>query len=415
MTQTIDISLEGLFEAYWDCRRNKSRTRNASAFEADYEANLVDLRREIAAGKYRPGRSIAFIVDKPVKREIFAADFRDRIVHHWIALRIEPLLEEAFIPETFNCRKGKGNSAGIEYLHQAVRECSENYTRDSWILRLDLQSFFTSIDRRPACEKLCRFIGQRYRGEDLAALLHLTRVVLLNAPEENCIIKGDRSRWEGLAPGKSLFTNQDEHGLPIGNFTSQLTGNFILNDTDHYIREELGLCVARYVDDICIVDQSKERLLAAIPLIREHLFTVAGATLHPRKFYLQHYTKGVKFIGAVIKRERIYISNRTVSNAYQAVHSFNLQAQAPGFVEKNAEAFASCINSYLGIMKHYRTYAIRCRLTERIAPQWLKVIEISEDHTKLIVKKRYKYRERVKYVVKRQRKPHNPHVKQPQY
>ena len=76
------IQLEELFEAYFDCRKNKRNTANASAFEIDYENKLVKLYEEINNGTYNIGRSIAFIVDKPVTREIFAADFRDRIVHH---------------------------------------------------------------------------------------------------------------------------------------------------------------------------------------------------------------------------------------------------------------------------------------------------------------------------------------------
>ncbi len=33
---------------------------------------------------YVPDRSITFIVNNPDLREIFAADFRDRVVHHWL-------------------------------------------------------------------------------------------------------------------------------------------------------------------------------------------------------------------------------------------------------------------------------------------------------------------------------------------
>jgi hypothetical protein len=39
--------------------------------------------------------SIAFIVSHPVKREIFVADFRDRIVHHWLINKLNPLFEAA--------------------------------------------------------------------------------------------------------------------------------------------------------------------------------------------------------------------------------------------------------------------------------------------------------------------------------
>lgn len=76
--------LVDLLEAYFSCRRHKRGTINALAFEIDYESHLIALRDEILFGTYRPGRSVAFIVDKPVKREIFAADFRDRVVHHLV-------------------------------------------------------------------------------------------------------------------------------------------------------------------------------------------------------------------------------------------------------------------------------------------------------------------------------------------
>ena len=131
----ICISYESLYEAYMDCRRHKRSTANAVIFEIDHEANLLLLRDQINSRTYLPGRSIAFIVEKPVKREIFAADFRDRVVHHWIAIRIEPLLENIFIGESYNCRKGKGTLAGINGLADMIQQESANYTRDCWVLK----------------------------------------------------------------------------------------------------------------------------------------------------------------------------------------------------------------------------------------------------------------------------------------
>jgi len=53
------IELSALYEAYFDCRKNKRNTRNALAFEVDYEANLIALQRQINDGSYQPGKSIA--------------------------------------------------------------------------------------------------------------------------------------------------------------------------------------------------------------------------------------------------------------------------------------------------------------------------------------------------------------------
>ena len=66
------MNLEKLFTAYYDCRRNKRNTANALKFELNYESNLIQLHNEIINRTYQVGKSIAFIVNNPVKREIFA-------------------------------------------------------------------------------------------------------------------------------------------------------------------------------------------------------------------------------------------------------------------------------------------------------------------------------------------------------
>lgn len=406
----IAITYDSLEQAYWDCRKNKAGTANAIAYEMWYEANIFRLRDEINARTYTPQESIAFIVTKPVQREIFAANFRDRIVHHWIAMRIEPMLEQIFIDHSFNCRRGKGTLAGIKYLQDAIRETSENYTRDCWVLKYDLKGFFMSINRELVTDKLCRFIDAEYHGQDKDTLLFLCRQILLNAPEKNCKIKGLPSDWDGLPKEKSLFTVPDGYGMPIGNLTSQLIANFLLNDTDHYCQEVLGLNIDRYVDDTAIVGTDKERMLAAMPMIRQYLLESAGAVVHPHKFYLQHYTKGVKFIGAVVKKDRLYLANRTVGNAYKRLHKFNeLAKESPAFAKKNAEYFVACMNSYLGLMTHCNAYGIKRDFVAAIGVEWLQVVSVAPDYTKLIVKPKYKHRERIRYVLTRQRRTNNKH------
>ncbi|MFB0925200.1 MAG: reverse transcriptase, partial [Vicingaceae bacterium] len=68
--------------AYYQARSNKRNTQNQIAFELNFEQNLYALTTHIANRAYTPKSSIAFIVNKPVQREIFAADFTDRVVHH---------------------------------------------------------------------------------------------------------------------------------------------------------------------------------------------------------------------------------------------------------------------------------------------------------------------------------------------
>lgn len=365
------IELAELFEAYFACRGNKRNTLNALAFEADYETNLLTLCTEINDGSYQPGKSIAFIVNKPVKREIFAADFRDRVVHHLIVGKLNPLFEKIFIYDSYACRVGKGTHLGIRRVDRFIRQCSQNYTTDCYVLKLDIKGFFMHINRTILFTGLQALIEQKYLHADKELLLDLCHKVIHYDPAQNCIIKSKRSAWRGLPADKSLFHSAPQCGLPIGNLTSQVFANFYMNRFDHFIKHDLGIrYYGRYVDDFILVHQDKEYLKSLIPIIKTTLQECLQLTLHPNKIYLQHYSKGVQFLGAVIKPHRIYIANRTKGNFYMAIQQQNALVEEHKPNHKQRAAFLSSMNSYLGIMKHYKTHKLRKRLLFKNLSAW---------------------------------------------
>ena len=188
-------------------------------------------------------------------------------------------------------------------LREDVRQCSVNYTQDCYIMKLDLQGFFMSINKKMLADMVDDFVVENYHNEaDKDTLRFLCRTVVLHEPEKNCERHSPASYWDYLPPNKSLFTNGEGLGVAIGNLFSQLFANFLLNVLDWYLIKALGFqYVGRYVDDFYIVDKDKARLLAAVPYIRT-LLQLYGLTLHPHKFYLQHYSKGVQFTGSVIRK-----------------------------------------------------------------------------------------------------------------
>jgi len=354
------IELEEVFEAYYNCRSNKRNTANAIAFEVDYEHNLVQLCKELNNGTYKIGRSIAFIVDKPVKREIFAADFRDRVVHHLIIGKLNHLFEKQFIHDSYSCRVGKGTHFGIQRVDKFIRQCSVNYTKDCYILKLDLQGFFMSINKNILHTKLEQFIKEKYQQTDKELIIKLCKQVIFNDPTNNCIVKGNKNDWKDLPQTKSLFHSQPNCGLPIGNLTSQVFANFYMDSFDHHIKHNLKIkYYGRYVDDFVIVHEDKEYLKNLIPLLSNFLLSTLQLSLHPNKIYLQHYSKGVKFLGTVILSNRIYIANRTKGNFYNAIEKQNQIAREHKPTKEEQKAFQSSMNSYFGIMKHYKTYTLR--------------------------------------------------------
>ena len=305
--------LTELFLSYYSARSNKRNTCSQIRFERDLSRNLIELWEDIASFRYQVGRSMCFIINRPVKREVFAASFRDRIVHHLLYRYLMPIFEPTFIYDSYSCRVGKGTLFGINRLEHHIRSVSRNYSQPCYVLKLDVLGYFMSMDRTILYKMVMDTLQRKGRTEDVLFpyVANLLPKVIFNDPTRNCYVKGSRSDWEGLPPSKSLFHAAPGCGLPIGNLTSQLLSNIYLNGLDQFVKRDLHCChYGRYVDDFYLVDSSPEFLLSCINPIRDFLASTLHLTLHPRKLYLQEQSKGVPFLGCVLRSGRRSLSRR---------------------------------------------------------------------------------------------------------
>ena len=382
-----------LFQAYFDARKNKRNTINALMFEKHLEANVFELFEEIVNYRYKPKPSICFIVDKPVKREIFAADFRDRVVHHFIYNYIAPIFETSFITDCYSCRKGKGTHYGIKRIDHFIRSCSQNYSQDCYILKLDIKGYFMSINKTLLFEKIKIELKKKPQliNFDLKLVLYLIEQTIFNDPKENCKIKGKKSDWNDLPKTKSLFYAHTDCGLPIGNLTSQLFANIYLNDFDYWIKRELQIkYYGRYVDDFVLIHPDKYYLMNCISLIKRYLSEQSHLMLHPDKIYFQHYSKGLKYLGTVIKPHRIYIANQTKGNYFVAIENHNKIARDHKPTNEEKAAFLCTMNSYLGILKHYKTYKHRkSAVFKYLSAWWWNYVYLTGGIAKFVLKRKH--------------------------
>jgi RNA-directed DNA polymerase len=364
--------LRDLFLAYYDARKNKRNTKSAIEFELNYEANLFELYNEIVERRYTISPSTYFVFKKPIRREIFAGAFRDRIVHHLLFNYLSPLCERVFINDSYGCRTGKGTSYGIARADHFIRSVSKNYQQDCYLLKVDISGYFMSINRTILYKRVLglmeRYSHQLTFNQDLVKWL--IRMVIFHDHTKECIRQGDVRDWEGLPRTKSLFHAAPDCGLPIGNLTSQLFGNLYLNDFDHFLTSIPGIRYGRYVDDMLLVAIDRRLLAKLITTVRSALYKQGQLTLHPKKIYLQHFTKGVDFLGVSIHPYRAYPRHKTKANAYQAVAKWNklIEHQAGLLSENQRRDMLSSVNSYLGGMGAYRTYRLRKKLIALLSP-----------------------------------------------
>lgn len=399
------VKTEDILVAHYDCIRGKSSSPDALRFEVNLFENIVALTDAINSRTYEPLPSITFVVSKPVYREVFAANYRDRIIHHYIALRLEPLFEGIFNDRTYNCRVGKGQMAAVQQLAADIKEVSENYTKPCWYLKCDMKGFFMSIPRKRLADLVDTFIVDNYKGEDIEDLRYLSRVTIMNDPTINCINRSSEEEMAKVPFGKTLRTSKPGCGLPIGNLTSQHDANFWLNLFDWWLENELHIYWhGRYVDDFYLIHRDKQVLLDAIPKIRSYLADM-GVTLHPRKIMLQECSRGIKFTGMVVKNGRVYPGNRTVGNFENLIHSMNKLPD--NYTIEQLEHFVCSVNSYLGYMRHCDSYDIRKRILLKMDRRFYRRIYIKGHYEVVCVKSRYRRKKVVTKLLKDKRNIEN--------
>lgn len=349
-----------MYNAYYECRKNKRNSPGALMFELNYEHNLAVLKDEINNGAYKPGNYSAFIVTRPTPREIFAAEFRDRIVHHLVVSRINPYLEKRLIYDVYACRTGKGTHLGVKRLRRFMVASTENYAEEAWCLKLDLKSFFASINRQHLWEKLKEYLETVYNRADKTIILQLVQKIVLKNPAEDAVRKSPLVMWKLLPPHKSLFNAKENLGLPIGNLTSQVFANFLLSPLDHFVKHDLNIrYYGRYVDDFFLIHNDKEQLKTCKKKIEAFLMQEIGVLLNPRKVILQRVRHGVRFLGVVVSPGRMVNIARTENNFEEVVSEYNKKAHRQKLKKEEKQEFFARVNSYLGIMGHYDTYKKR--------------------------------------------------------
>lgn len=328
-----DFSFEELVQAYLDCRKNKGSKPTAIVFGKNLEQNLHDLYSELADGTYRPGRSICFIVTRPKAREVWAADFRDRVVHHLLHNHLAPRFFASFIADSCACIPARGTLYAAHRLDAKVRSASENWSKPIWYLKGDLANFFVSIDKHVLWQHLADRIAEPWWQQ-------LAHTILFHDPRENYELRGTPALIDLVPPHKRLGNQPAHLGLPIGNLSSQFFANVYLDVLDQHVKHHLcARHYIRYVDDFVLLHESPQWLNAALTDIGEFLQRVLHARLNPSKTILQPVDRGIDFVGQVIKPWRTHSRRRTVRQAISRVQRLNA-----------GDVYTSA-NSYFGLLR----------------------------------------------------------------
>lgn len=333
-------AFDNLWLAWRKARRGKRSREAVALYALNLEKELLTLQADLRNQTYVPGEYRLFTIYERKPRQISAAPFRDRVVHHALMNVIEPLLDKRFIFDSYACRAGKG-------VHHAVERYQQWANRYAYALKLDVSRYFPSIDHDILKQQLRDHIKDK-------RVLWLFEVILDHSPEF--------PREEPLVyfPGDDLFTPLNHRvGIPIGNLTSQFLANLYLDGLDHFIKRKLGApAYLRYVDDLILLSNSKPQLHEWKQAIADYL---AGLRLrlHPRKANIFPVYQGVDVLGYRVFPKHRLLRN---DNGFRFARRLRQFAIAYGERRMDWDDFNPSVQSWLGHACHADTYGLRRRI-----------------------------------------------------
>jgi len=343
-----------------------------------------DLDRELLSGDYRPSCFSCFVVKDPKIREIFSPHYRDRVVHHLLVDRISPFIDKTFIYDSFANRPGKGIHRAADRLRRFMRK-----EKTSYYLQLDIKSFFPSIDKAILWEifqKTLTNISAIPEPEKCFLSSLARRTIFQNPVNPFPLLTGNSHLLKEVPKYKSLFHIPPGRGLPIGSLTSQFFANLYLNELDQFIKHRLKVkYYLRYVDDLVLLAERPELLTRWQAEIETFLKEKLKLELHPQKSHLQLCSKGIDFLGYVIREGHVLVRQRSIRAFKRRLYFFNhlldplqFPINDPPLTLRMAkryrtgelappidvtpfilEQFLATINSYYGIFRFANSFNLR--------------------------------------------------------
>ena len=363
------LSIEAVFNAYFDCRRTKRNSINQLRFEIDLEKNLVALHRDLCDGTYKIGRSVAFVITHPKIREVWAAEFRDRVVHHVIYNAISDRYHRRFIRDNYACIPGRGTHDGLRRISGFARSITQNWTQRAYFLKADVANFFNSIDHTILIDLAERHVPEEW-------LRTLIRQVVLHDPRSDFSMRSPAALFGKVPRHKSFLHAPAGKGLPIGNLTSQFFAGLYMDELDQYVKHVLKVrYYGRYVDDMVLLHQDPDILSLWYIQMDEFIRSKLTIHFHPNKRHLNLIDRGIDFTGFIIKPGRVYLRQTSLSKCQQKIRAWERKG-SPVDTE-TLEDMSESLNSYLGMLRQVNGYNARKAICQRVSSLFLQADERS--------------------------------------
>lgn len=285
-----------------------------SCFEDNVTIYIKELVEELKTGTWSPEPYYGIEIPKKKNevRKLGLLSVKDKIVQRAIKTLIEPSFENLFVENSYAYRPNKGHTKAVK---RALNECQKK--KNQWMLRLDIDNYFDSINHHLLSARLHSFISDE----------EIVRLIMLSVQM-------------GIV-NKQLKWKDSVEGVPQGAILSPLLSNFYLHTFDKFM-QTLCRSYVRYSDDFCVFCETYEQTNVLLQQISAYLKTHLGLTLNSP--IITDLRKGFEFLGLTISKEGLRLSEKKEEDLKQRIE--NMDITPKGFTRQSLYSWGGVRNYY---------------------------------------------------------------------
>ena len=311
-------------------RENTERLR----FYDNREGNLEEISTLLRAGKVPKVEYHSFYVYVPKVRKVIFIDYWSKVVQRAIYDVLNPKICRTFIDHTYACVKGRGQLAAMEQLYTWMRETRTSGT-EWYYYKFDVAKFFYRIDHEILMD-ICRKKIDDPRTDLLGYYINNDAVPFGMPLDANQLTITEEQMLYDL-------------GIPIGGGLSHMLGNMYLDPLDQFCKRVLGIKrYIRYMDDIIILDNDKERLKGYGRRMTQFLEERLHLNFN-NKTALRPVRVGCEFVGFVIYNDHVILRKSTTLRMKRTLRKTRQDYHDNLITFKEANA---TMQSYLAMLSH---------------------------------------------------------------
>ncbi len=253
-----------------ECKKSVMWKDSVAGWVKNGLVNCYKLNKQLCDGSYRIEEYSRFTIYEPKVREIVSTRFKDRVFQRSLCDNyLSEAVTRSFVYDNCACQTGKGTDFARGRLVCHMQRFFRKFGGiNGYVLNCDLKNYFGSTPHSVAKDAM------RKRVSDPWAYGHVELIIDSFSQPEN--------------PGI---------GMGLGSQVTQLIQLAVLDDLDHYIKEELKIQqYIRYMDDFILIHESKDYLKECELKIAQQLADL-GLKLNERKTQIFPLRQGINFLG----------------------------------------------------------------------------------------------------------------------